>query len=227
MTSTPPIRWGMGDAVVGFVAAQVTSTVVVVVLLAATGRDELSTSWLVVPQLFMWASLLGAPLVATSTKGRRSLRDDFGLDIRWADARWAMAGVACQLVVLPTMYAVIEWMVGDLDVGAPARDLAEDVSGVAFVVFALLVTFVAPMIEEIFYRGLVLRAAARRWTDGFAIALSSVWFGSSHFQLVQLPALITAGLVFALAAARSGRLGPAIAAHAGFNAVTVVALGVG
>jgi uncharacterized protein len=49
-------------------------------------------------------------------------------------------------------------------------------------------------------------------------------FGLSHFELLQLPALVLAGAVFGWLAHRAGRLGPAIAAHVAFNMVTVVAL---
>ncbi len=53
---------------------------------------------------------------------------------------------------------------------------------------------------------------------------SSVIFGATHFQLLQLPALTTAGLVFAFLRVRTGRLGPAILGHAAFNCITVASL---
>jgi membrane protease YdiL (CAAX protease family) len=56
------------------------------------------------------------------------------------------------------------------------------------------------------------------------IGISSVVFGLSHGQLLQLPALILAGVLFGVLAHRAGRLGPAIAAHVAFNMVTVVSL---
>jgi membrane protease YdiL (CAAX protease family) len=53
---------------------------------------------------------------------------------------------------------------------------------------------------------------------------SAVAFGLAHFELLQLAALILFGLVLALLAERTGRLGPGIVAHATFNAATVLTL---
>ena len=49
-------------------------------------------------------------------------------------------------------------------------------------------------------------------------------FGITHFQLVQLPALVLVGVVNGLLVLRTGRLGPALWSHAAFNAVTVAVL---
>jgi membrane protease YdiL (CAAX protease family) len=49
-------------------------------------------------------------------------------------------------------------------------------------------------------------------------------FGVAHLQGIQLPALVVIGAVCAVLTVRSGRLGPAIACHAGFNAFTLLQL---
>jgi membrane protease YdiL (CAAX protease family) len=69
-----------------------------------------------------------------------------------------------------------------------------------------------------------MRAIDRRYGSVAAIAGSAVVFGLAHFQLLQLPALILFGLVLAILAKRTGRLGPGIVAHATFNAATVLTL---
>jgi hypothetical protein len=51
-----------------------------------------------------------------------------------------------------------------------------------------------------------------------------VLFGAMHFQPLQLPGLTAFGIVAATLAARSGRLGPAVFAHVGFNAVALFSL---
>lgn len=91
-------------------------------------------------------------------------------------------------------------------------------------VFAVLVTFVAPVVEELFYRGVavagrrtpVVHPRPRRGDLGGVPA--------SHFRLVQFRALFGFA-VLAVLTARTGRLGPAIAAHVAFNSVTIAALG--
>lgn len=89
---------------------------------------------------------------------------------------------------------------------------------------AVGVIVIAPVVEELFFRGLLLGAMRGRWGTVIAVAGSAVVFGATHFQPLQFPALAVAGAVFATAAVRNGRLGPAVAAHAGFNATTFVAL---
>ena len=54
--------------------------------------------------------------------------------------------------------------------------------------------------------------------------LSSAVFAAVHFQALQFAGLFVFGLVAALLTVRSGRLGPAIWAHIGFNLTTVTVL---
>ena len=179
-----PVRWGMGDGVLGQVLALVVPTLVVGVVVGLTDRDDLSniplwgTALLQVP---LWAGLLGAPLWATHRKGRRSLALDFGLRMR-----------------------------------------ASDVIGVIMLI--LVVVIAAPVFEELFYRGLWLRAIERRAGTVPAVIGSSVLFGVVHFEPYDLPALIGFGVIAAVLTVRTGRLGPAIWAHVAFNLTAVVGL---
>jgi len=217
-------RWGLSDAAVGFVVAFVLSNIAVGVWLGARGLAEVDLGAMAVGQLGLWGGLLGAPLLASRRKGAGSLRHDFGFGFELRDLRWLSVGVACQIIAVPILYLLLQQLTGDLDVGAAARELTDRAHGPAFLVLGLLLTFAAPVIEELFYRGLLLRAAERRWGTRTAVIVSSGVFAGSHFQLVQFPALFGFAVVLAVLTVRAGRLGPAIAAHVAFNGVTVVAL---
>ena len=94
-------------------------------------------------------------------------------------------------------------------------------------VIAILFLFLAvgaPLVEELFFRGLLQRSLARRFGPVVAVGGSAVAFGLAHFEALQLAALILFGLVLGLLADRTGRLGPGIVAHATFNAATVLTL---
>jgi hypothetical protein len=136
------------------------------------------------------------------------------------------SGLATQLIVLPLIYVIVFALFGDQDVGEPARELTAKAgdSLVGAVVLFIVVAICAPIVEEIFFRGLLLRSIERRAGTRWAVALSSLVFGLFHFQLIQLPALVAFGLVAALLTVRTQRLGPAIFAHIAFNAVTVTLL---
>jgi uncharacterized protein len=219
------VRWGLGEALGGFAFSLAASSVAAAVWLGVTAEQEPSNLGALFAQLGLWLGLLGAPLFATYARGRRDLGRDFGLRFSLRDSWGALAGAACQLAAFPLLYMILETIVGELDVGRPARELAERASGWSFVLLAVLVTGVAPMIEELFYRGLVLRALQRRMGSPGAVLLSSVWFGASHFQVVQFPALFLLGVVLAVLTVRTGRLGAAIAAHIVFNGITMTILG--
>jgi membrane protease YdiL (CAAX protease family) len=82
----------------------------------------------------------------------------------------------------------------------------------------------APVVEELFYRGLLLRSMERRWGTAVAVVGSSVVFALVHFQPYDLLPLALAGLLFGTLRARSGRLGPGIWAHVAFNLTAIISL---
>lgn len=231
--TTHPLRWGLGDVVLGFLIGLTASQVVLAVILGVTHRtvdqiDDLPLSLVAVAQLGLWVGLLGVPLISTVRKGN-GLVVDLHLRARLGDLwRGGVTGVVLQLVAIPLLY----WPLLDLlhkrasDLDGPARgltDRADDVLGVVLLV--LIVGIGAPIVEEIFYRGLFQRALLKRGLrPAAAIGVSAMVFGASHGELLQLPALVLFGVVAGVLAYRSDRLGPAIAAHVTFNMVTVVGL---
>lgn len=145
----------------------------------------------------------------------------------WPDAPLGLgAGLATQLFALPALYFLLFLLIGEQDVSGPARELTDKVgdSLVGAVALFVVVAICTPVVEELFFRGLVLRSFERRFGTAWAVVGSSLVFGLFHFQLVQLPALVLFGAVAALLTVWTKRLGPAIFAHVAFNAVTVIVL---
>ncbi|MEY2425030.1 MAG: protease family protein [Actinomycetota bacterium] len=157
-----------------------------------------------------------------------SLVTDLGLRFKLpSDLRGALWGLGTQFLVLPLLYWLLETLASrDLtkDLEQPAKDLTGDAHGAGFYLLAVLLVVGAPLVEEIFYRGLLLRSLQRYCPPWLAIVVCGVVFGAAHFDLVTLPGLALFGIVLAYLAHRSGRLGPSIVAHAAFNLVTVIAL---
>ncbi len=137
-------------------------------------------------------------------------------------------GVATQLLVLPLLYLPIFLLTGtDSDeLSEPARELADRAGSLpSWLLFAVLVGVCAPVVEELFYRGLFLRSLTKRGLSPVvAVLVSSAVFAAIHFQVLQFAGLFAFGLIAGTLAARSGRLGPSIWAHIGFNMTTVVLL---
>lgn len=223
--SGPPTpRWGLGDAAVGLLPF----AVVALALLASGGGDdtgEVSIGALVANSLVLWMFLVGVPLFATRLKGRGPVAD-LGLRFAPADLGAFALGLALQAVAIRLLYWPI-FRLSDLDaddVSESARELIDAAGGAGIAVLVLVVCVGAPFAEELFFRGLLLRAAERRWGIGVALVVSTLVFAASHFQGVQFPALVLFGAVAGYLAVRTGRLGTAILCHAGFNAWTVFEL---
>jgi membrane protease YdiL (CAAX protease family) len=226
-------RWGLGDVALGFAIGLSAAQILLALILSATDRtvdqaDELPLSLVAVAQTGLWVGLLGVPWVVTRLKGS-GLVADVGLRVRAADIwKGGLVGTALQLVALPLLY----WPILELldkapsDLEGPAKEMTDRADGaIGVILLVLIVGIGAPIIEEVFYRGLFQRALLKRGLPpAAAIAINATVFGVSHGQLLQLPALILFGATAGVLAHRSGRLGPAILAHVAFNMVTVVSL---
>jgi membrane protease YdiL (CAAX protease family) len=221
------VRWGLGDALVGWFIAQVGAFITASIVLSVTGDefDDLSIGAVALAQTGLWAGLFGVPWFAARFKGNGMVRD-FGLQFRPTDALYAFVGVVCQYALI-LVYLPIFWLtdVDTDDLSRPAREMTDRADGGWGVVLLVLVVGIgAPIFEEIFYRGLVQRAFLRRFRPWAAVTLTALIFGLVHFQPLQFPSLALFGAVAGVLALRTGRLGPSIFAHMGFNLITVVAL---
>jgi len=173
-------------------------------------------------QIPFWAALLFAPVVVT--RGWRAMIEHYRVTVRWRSVPLGLAsGLACQIAVLPVLYWLLFSVLGDADVGAPARALAARAHGTLGVaVFVVFVVIAAPIAEELAFRGLLLRALEQLLSPIVALLISSVVFAAVHFQVVQFPGLLVFGLVAGALAQRTRGLMAPIAAHMAFNAVAAV-----
>lgn len=226
------VGWGVGDAVVGWVVAFVAGNLVGALVLRLSGYeqdeiDQVPLGWMLLSNLGLWVGFFGVPWFVSRLKGR-GMVDDFGLRARgWDPLVGGLCGAVTQLVVIPLLYLPVFWLT-DLDaddLSERAQDLTDRASGpFGAVMLVLIVGVGAPIFEEIFYRGLLLRALERRYGTWPAVVVSGVVFGLAHLQWHEAPALAVFGIVAGVLTVRTGRLGPAIAAHVVFNLVAVVTL---
>lgn len=222
--------WSLAGWLTGFVVGQIA----LASGLAATGH---STRELVdgrLPLTFdllgtagLWVGFVGVPWLVTRPPVGRGLAAAVGLRARAVDGFGAIAGVVCQFALVPAISLPWVLLFGrDLDeLDDPARELTSRAgSTTTRVLLVLVVVIGAPIAEEIFFRGFVQRGLVAWVPVPVAIAGSSLLFALTHFQFLQFPALAAFGAVLGVLAHRSGRLGPSIATHMGFNAVTVALL---
>ncbi|MDQ3897893.1 MAG: CPBP family intramembrane metalloprotease [Actinomycetota bacterium] len=232
-TTTPrPPRWGLGDFVLGVLTGYALASLVAAVWFGVTDHDELDLAGQALTQVGLWTGMVGAVVLASRLKGAGTLREDFGFRARWSDVGLgALVALAVQLLVLPGIAVVLRPLLGQPEVSGPVRDLLDKAHGPAYAGLVASVAVGAPIVEELFFRGLLLRSLQRRMSDGLAAALSALAFGLAHGSTLPADAVVLVmvsltvfGAVLAGLAIRTGRLGPGIVAHAVFNLFTIAYL---
>ncbi|GAB3537034.1 hypothetical protein GCM10027403_19860 [Arthrobacter tecti] len=150
-------RWGAGLALIGLVL------VVVLPLAGTLALVEVlpfGPPLVFASLLLTWTAMLGVSVYASRRHGFRSLTRDFGLRFRWVDLAIGLGvGVAAR-IILAFILAVIT-LLWPLEEGEVIQGNAEQfVTGdtVWLIVNGVLGgVLIAPFLEELFNRGLVLR----------------------------------------------------------------------
>ncbi|MFW2336361.1 type II CAAX prenyl endopeptidase Rce1 family protein [Ilumatobacter sp.] len=158
--------------------------------------------------------------------GSQQLRS-LGMRFRWIDLAWGpvtwIAAIGAQIVLA----AVV--LVFDIPLSSNVDSAAELDADRAYLVATLATAVIAaPFIEELVFRGLVLRGLLSRLGPVVAIVLQGVLFGVAHVDPVRgsgniglALVLSGVGVVFGVSAYLTRRLGPTVIAHAIFNGVVL------
>lgn len=170
--------------------------------------------------------ILAALMVVSRRKGRATLRGDFGLVVRARDWSWLAAGVLLQVVSLG-LVGILDQVAGNLDQQVAVKTL-ERSQGPEVALIVLGVALLAPLVEELLFRGLLLRALLRRMTPVPAVVISSVAFAAVHLldpsTLPLMAPLLLLAVISAIRAVRTGDLSQSILLHVGFNLLSAVVL---
>ena len=148
-----------------------------------------------------------------------------GWKFRWSDLGWGpltwLAAIASQ-----SMLAAVV-LIFDIPLSSNIEGTGDFDADRAYLIATLVAAVIAaPIVEEIVFRGLVLRGFLSRMGPVLAIGLQGVLFGVAHVDPVRgtgnigLALVLSAvGITFGASAYFAHRLGPAVIAHAIFNAV--------
>jgi hypothetical protein len=158
-----------------------------------------------------------------------------GLHVEPSDGLYLFGGVLLQIVIAAAFIPVAEW-IGAEGSSQALTEQIPNVGGAALraglVVSAALV---APVTEELMFRGLVPRVLDRWMGRGPSYVVAALVFALFHLlgvtgdnflqsMLLLVPQLFVVGLILGWQAMRRRRLGVAIFIHSGFNLVAVLAL---
>jgi membrane protease YdiL (CAAX protease family) len=212
------ILWALGAFVVGILTAGLVASVIY-----STGADPFSPIGLTAGLTGQFVGSLLMVVLFSRIVGTGSLAADVGLVLRGKDWWVVLAGMGLQVVVLLINTPFAELLFPD---GPPSQGVA-DIAGASETTLEVLgiflsVAVLAPIIEEIIYRGMVLPWLGRfmgRWPS---ILVSAAIFSLIHPLLdwdarAAVPGLFIVGVVLGWAALHRGDLSMSIALHSGFN----------
>ena len=89
----------------------------------------------------------------------------------------------------------------------------------------LILVIVAPITEELLFRGLILDGFLRRYTIRKSILMSALLFGVFHLNPWQFVGAFVVGALFAWWRVQTGSILPGILGHAFYNAIPMLVLG--
>jgi uncharacterized protein len=172
--------------------------------------------------------LAGSTLLAVRWRaGRGALAKLWGpRSATWRDVGAGVAhGVAAVAAISYGLGFVLQWLTQLLDRDLPAvqeqvQELARSVDTAAPAVIALVV--LAPLAEELFFRGLLFQALRRRVHRWPAIGVSALLFGLVHLEPLVIVTSFAVGMYLAWLLARRETLVAPVVAHVVFNLVGVV-----
>jgi membrane protease YdiL (CAAX protease family) len=163
--------------------------------------------------------------------GTGNLGADIGLTPRFADLGWGpviwLGAIGAQVAVGAVIVALGVPLVGN-------TEGIEEISADRTYVVSLVITAVvaAPIVEEMVFRGVVMRGLRSRMPIAAVVVVQGLLFGAAHIDPVRgvgniglVLVLAGVGIAFGVSVAVLGRIGPAMVAHALFNgAVLLVVL---
>jgi membrane protease YdiL (CAAX protease family) len=165
--------------------------------------------------------ILAAVALARMTAGGASARDFGLLPTRFGAAVGWMALAFVTFIVVSSVYGLL---VGAPEVSEQADQLDAGDSTLNLVAVTVLVTVIAPIAEEFFFRGFLF-TALWRWVGWIGGALlSAAVFAAIHIgslEAVFLPALVLLGFLLALVYKQTGSLLPCMALHAINNSLAM------
>ena len=147
------------------------------------------------------------------------------VSIPWA-ALLTLAALGFSMVATFLYGLIIDSL--ELDALRPPEIRTEAIfPGIGFLLTLQALALVTPVSEEVLFRGFVLRGLLGRIGAGPAIVSTALVFSALHLDTGTLIPIFATGLALGWLNVKTGSLWPCIAAHAGQNAIALLAVRAG
>ncbi len=228
-------RWGMPDIALGIPVILIFATIGLVVGAFLFGADEKlvaeSAAVATFAGLGQQFAQGGWPVFVARWKGNGVVKD-FGLRIKGVDLLLGPLIGLGMLIAAASAGALVSTALGvqTSDDVSNTSILTDNQDSPWFYAIVFMAVVGAPISEELFFRGLVMRSVEKRFGATIGLVASTVVFVLPHYTyvawretLVIFVVIGIVGLALGLVVQRTGRLGTAIIAHAAFNSAAVLA----
>jgi membrane protease YdiL (CAAX protease family) len=210
-------RWGLWDVFWSLMGAIFLGVGAAAVLLLA---DAPMWTQVIIGTAVPWIAFAGWPLFVTRWRGNGP-RIDLGLRLTWSDTGWGLLSGIAAIVCAAIAAAITQLFAPDFTsaAGDAAEELLKEGGQLTVIVFALMVMVGAPIVEELFFRGLFFAALRKRGAGtALTVIITAVIFAGFHFEPVRLLVLLPTGIILGLVRAKTGSTGAAMVAHGVVNA---------
>ena len=223
--AVPRATWRAIEAIPIYLLSLLAGIVVATFASVALGRTgtEIATSAALELSLaagvLLWIRALHAPAMVALGPPARPLREAL---------RGVAGGVLTRVVAVVTVQQIVLWFTRVSDEPPRIPDqVPTDVDVVPTVLLGLVVVLLAPVGEELFFRGFLFRAIRDRRGFWAGALVSSAAFGAVHYadgSWFFAPVMFVVGMCFAAIYERERRILSPIVAHLTFNLVGYLVL---
>ena len=182
---------------------------------------------LAVPTVLATLVALGGTRLFGGGPAAGRLRRELAVRWNWRDLGIGLAlGAGGLLLTIPASVAWSRW-VGDDQANSAVGELFDGQSlfPVTAVAVFLVVWLLAPLCEEVLFRGVLWRALEHwRWNRWLIFGVTTVAFALLHFELLRTPLLVVISIPIGLARMITGNLLASVVAHQANNFVPALGL---
>ena len=183
---------------------------VAIAILSAYGPSVLSSVWI------------------SRRWGSGVFRKDFGVRFRWVDLGWGpvtfLAAVGAEIAVAAAIIAL------KVPIASNTEGIAHrHIDRTYVIALGLMAVVAAPIVEELIFRGVVMRGLRSVMPAWLCIGAQGVLFGAAHFDpsrgvgnIGLVIILSSVGVMFGGSAYLLRRLAPTMVAHALFNTFVLI-----
>ncbi|HEY2980714.1 MAG TPA: type II CAAX endopeptidase family protein [Anaerolineales bacterium] len=216
IAAEPAAPWSLRDTWLGVALMILILALLVLVIPLFQGNDSI-----IIPLMFLAESIYLVPIAVVLLARRVPWRS-----LGFKRFEWSSLGIGCGLLIatysLSLIHNLILMRFGISTQGDMISELMQSMSSPGW--FVLIGALVAPVVEEMFFRGFLFSGFRQRYGWIGALVLSSALFALAHLDPASLFPTFLMGCVLAFVYHRSGSLWPGIILHCLLNSFALCAI---